>query len=146
MAFIIIGAILIFVISIIWIWHNLGKIEKPRKIVFIVIGLLIVYLITLIIYQLTKGNIIYPNEEMQKIVSNTLILMFTGVNALILLPFSANILDKILEEEIDKNQAQKRLIILLIILIACVFIEKEYLKDTQEGIINIYNEVQNAEK
>ena len=28
----------------------------------------------------------------------------------------------------------------------CVFIENGYLKDTQEGIINMYNEVQNAEK
>lgn len=146
MTFIIIGAILIFIVSIIWIWHNLGNIEKPRKIAFIVIGLLITYFITLIIYQLTKGSIIYPSEEMQKTVSNTLILVFTGLNSLILLPFTANVIDKILEEEIDKNQAQKRFIIILIVLVACIFIEKGYLKDTQEGIINMYNEVQNAEK
>lgn len=146
MTFIIIGAILIFIVSIIWIWHNLGNIEKPRKITFIVIGLLITYFITLIIYQLTKGSIIYPSEEMQKTVSNTLILVFTGLNSLILLPFTANVFDKILEEEIDKNQAQKRFIIILIVLVACIFIEKGYLKDTQEGIINMYNEVQNAEK
>ena len=43
MTLIIIGAIFIFLISIIWIWHNLGNIEKPRKIAFILIGLCITY-------------------------------------------------------------------------------------------------------
>ena len=33
------AAILIFIIGIIWIWHNLGNIEKPRKILFIIIGI-----------------------------------------------------------------------------------------------------------
>ena len=73
-------------------------------------------------------------------------MIFTGLNSLILLPFIANLFDKILEEEIEKDQVKKRLIIILVIFVICIFIEKEYLKDTQEGIINIYNEVQNAEK
>ena len=31
MTLIIIGAILIFVVSVIWMWHNLGNIEKTKK-------------------------------------------------------------------------------------------------------------------
>lgn len=141
-----IAAIFIFIISIVWIWHNLGNIEKPRKILFIFIGLLIMYLITVLLYHLSSSDITYPSEEVQKTVSNTLILVFTGLNSLILLPFTANVFDKILEEEIEKNQAQKRFIVILIIFLVCIFVETGYLKDTQEGIINIYNEVQNAEK
>lgn len=141
-----IAAVFIFIISIVWIWHNLGNIEKPRKILFILIGLLIMYLITVLLYHLSSSDITYPSEEVQKTVSNTLILVFTGLNSLILLPFTANVFDKILEEEIEKNQAQKRFIVILIIFLVCIFVETGYLKDTQEGIINIYNEVQNAEK
>lgn len=146
MTIIMIAAVFIFIISIVWIWHNLGNIEKPRKILFIFIGLLIIYLITVLLYHLSSSDITYPSEEVQKTVSNTLILVFTGLNSLILLPFTANVFDKILEEEIEKNQAQKRFIVILIIFLVCIFVETGYLKDTQEGIINIYNEVQNAEK
>lgn len=146
MTLIIIGAIFIFLISIIWIWHNLGNIEKPRKIAFILIGLCITYLITIVLYNISSTDMTYPSEEIKKTVSNTLILIFTGLNALIFLPFIAYLFDNILEEEIEKNQAQKRMIVIFIIFIVCVFIENGYLKDTQEGIINMYNEVQNAEK
>ena len=146
MTLIIIGAILIFVVSIIWMWHNLGNIEKPRKIAFIIIGLLIMYGFTIILYNLSSSDIAYPSEEVEKAVSNTLILVFTGLNALIFLPFIANLVDKILEEKIEKKQAKGRIIILLIIFVICIFVEKGYLESTQEGIINIYNEVQNAEK
>ena len=146
MTIIMIVAVFIFIISIVWIWHNLGNIEKPRKILFILIGLLIMYLITVLLYHLSSSDITYPSEEVQKTVSNTLILVFTGLNSLILLPFTANVFDKILEEEIEKNQAQKRFVVILIIFLLCIFVETGYLKDTQEGIISIYNEVQNAEK
>ena len=146
MTVIMIVAVLIFIISIVWIWHNLGNIEKPRKVAFIIIGLLIMYIFTVILYNFSSSNIAYPSEEIQKTVSNTLILVFTGLNALIFLPFIANLVDKILEEEIGKQKAQRRIIILLIIFVICIFVEKGYLESTQEGIINIYNEVQNAEK
>ena len=146
MTLIIIGAIFIFLISIIWIWHNLGNIEKPRKIAFILIGLCITYLITIVLYNISSTDMTYPSEEIKKTVSNTLILIFTGLNALIFLPFIAYLFDNILEEEIEKNQAQKRMIVIFIIFVVCVFVENGYLKDTQEGIINMYNEVQNAEK
>ena len=146
MTIIMIAAVFIFIISIVWIWHNLGNIEKPSKILFILIGLLIMYLITVLLYHVSSADITYPSEEIQKTVSNTLILVFTGLNSLILLPSTANVFDKILEEEIEKNQAQKRFIVILIIFLLCIFVETGYLKDTQEGIISIYNEVQNAEK
>ena len=146
MTLIIIGAIFIFLISIIWIWHNLGNIKKKKKIAFILIGLCITYLITIVLYNISSTDMTYPSEEIKKTVSNTLILIFTGLNALIFLPFIAYLFDNILEEEIEKNQAQKRMIVIFIIFVVCVFVENGYLKDTQEGIISMYNEVQNAEK
>ena len=117
MTLIIIGVILIFVISIVWTWHNLGNIEKPRKVAFIIIGLLITYLVTMLLYNLSNPDITYPSEEIQKTVSNTLTWVFTGLNALIFLPLIANVLDKILEEEIENTQAKKRIIIILVIFV-----------------------------
>ena len=147
MTVIMIGAVIIFIISFIWIWHNMGNIEKTKKIAFIIIGTGIMYLLTLIIYNIASPNITYPSEEIKQAVNNVLMIVFTGLNTLIFLPWIANLLDKILEEEIDKDQARTRIIVLLVILILCIFIEKGYLESTQEGIINIYNnEVQNAEK
>ena len=145
MTLITIGMVLIFVVSIIWTWHNLGNIEKPKKVVFIIIGLLITYLLTMVLYNLSNPDITYPSEEIQKTVSNTLTWVFTGLNALIFLPLIANVLDKILEEEIEKTQAKRRIVIILVIFVVCIFVEKGYIESTQEGIINIYNEVQNAE-
>ena len=146
MTIIIISSVVMFIVSIIWIWHNLGYIEKPKKIAFIIIGMIITYLITLVIYNFSKGQIVYPSEQIEKAVSNALIIIFTGLNSLILLPYIANVFDKVLEEEIEKKQAQKRLIVIVIIFVICIFIENAYLKSTQQGILNIYNEVQDAEK
>ena len=145
MTLITIGMVLIFVVSIIWTWHNLGNIEKPKKVVFIIIGLLITYLLTMVLYNLSNPDITYPSEEIQKTVSNTLTWVFTGLNALIFLPLIANVLDKILEEEIEKTQAKRRIVIILVIFVVCIFVEKGYIESTQEVIMNIYNEVQNAE-
>ena len=146
MTLITIGTILIFVVSIVWTWHNLGNIEKPRKVVFIIIGLLITYVLTMLLYNIAKPDITYSSEEIRNVVANTLKLVFTGLNALIFLPLIANVLDKILEEEIEKTQAKRRIVIILVIFVVCIFVEKGYIESTQEGIINIYNEVQNAEK
>ena len=145
MTLIIIGIMLLFVVSIVWTWHNLGNIEKPKKVVFIIIGLLITYLLTMVLYNLSNPDITYPSEEIQKAVSNTLTWVFTGLNALIFLPLIANVLDKILKEEINNKKTKKRIIIILVIFVVCIFIEKGYIESTQEGIMNIYNEVQNAE-
>lgn len=146
MTLIIIGAIFVFLISIVWVWHNLGNIERPKKVAFILVGLCITYFITMILYNIASTDVAYPSEEIRKIVSNTLILIFTGLNALIFLPLIANLLDNILEEEIENKQAKRRIIVIIVIFVICVFVEKGYLKDTQEGIISMYNEVQNAEK
>lgn len=145
MTLIIYVAVFILIISAIWIWHNLGNINKNKKIVFILIGLLITYILTLIIYNIS-GNILYPNEEFKKAISSILILIFTGLNSLIVLPYIAKICDKIKEKEIDKIQVRRKIIIIAIIFGVVLCIENAYLKSTQEGIINMYNEVKNAEK
>lgn len=148
MAIIIIGAILIFIVSCVWTWHNLGVIEKPRKIVFIIISLIIMYLITLMVFQMSKNGISYPdylNEKVEGTTKNMIVLIFTGLNSLILTPFLAYIYGKYTEEDLEAGKAVKRIIIGIVIFIICIFMETSYMKDVQQGILNdYYREVQNA--
>ena len=138
MIFIIITAIIIYFIAIAWSWHNLGFIEKSKKIAFIVIGILIMSIITLIIFQISKNGISYQNEQMKNDVQNILVIVFTGLNSIIVMPSIGKILEKINENEIEKDDVIKRIIILSIIFIVCIIIESGYMKDIQQGILEIY--------
>lgn len=146
MTIILIVTIFIFVISAIWIWNNLGSMEKNKKIGFIAIGFVVMYIITLLIFLTTKGAINYPNAEIENIIRNTLVMIFTGLNSLIILPYSAKLLGKTIESEIEKEEITKKVIIILIVFLVAIFMEASYLKSTQQGILNIYSEVQDAER
>ena len=138
MIFIVITAIIIYFVTIAWSWHNLGFIEKNKKVAFIVIGTLIMYIITLIVFQISKNGINYQNAQMKNDVQNILVIIFTGLNSVIVMPSMGKILDKINEDEIEKNDVIKRIIILSIVFIVCLIIESGYMKDTQQGILEIY--------
>ena len=130
--------ILVYIIYIIWTWHNLGFLEKNKKIAFIVIGTLIILLITFIIFNISKQEIVYPNENIEASISNILILIFTGLNSIILMPVIAKFVDKLNEDEIQKEKFLKILIIILVIFIIIAILECGYIKDTIEGILSIY--------
>lgn len=138
MAFIILVAIVIYFILIAWTWQSLGFIEKPKKVGIILIGICISYVITFMVFQIGKGGITYPNAEIQNSIRNILVAIFTGINGLIIMPQIGKILDKINEDEIEKDQLVKRVIILLIIFVICLIFESGYMKSTQEGILKIY--------
>ncbi|MCI8637345.1 MAG: hypothetical protein HFJ36_05915 [Clostridia bacterium] len=138
MAFIIIVSIVIYFVLIAWTWQSLGFIEKTKKVGIIVIGIFLTYIITLIVFQIAKGDITYPNANIQNSIKNMLVAIFTGINGLIVMPQIGKMLDKINEDEIEKEQLTKRVIILLIIFIICLVFESGYMKNTQEGILKIY--------
>ncbi len=138
MALIILTGIIIYIILISWTWQNLGDMDKIKKVVFIVIGIFILYFITLIIFQISSGGISYENKEIQSSIRNTLVIIFTGINGIIVMPQIGKIVNKIKEDDIKKEQIQKRIAILLIIVVICLIFENGYMKDTQEGILKIY--------
>lgn len=138
MAFIIIVSIVIYFVLIAWTWQSLGFIEKTKKVGIIVIEIFLTYIITLIVFQIAKGDITYPNANIQNSIKNMLVAIFTGINGLIVMPQIGKMLDKINEDEIEKEQLTKRVIILLIIFIICLVFESGYMKNTQEGILKIY--------
>ena len=90
--------------------------------------------ITWIIYQITKVGVEYPNEEMKNSIQNILVAIFTGINGMIVMPQIGKMLDKINEDEMEKQEFTKKLIILMIVFVISIIIEIGYMKDTQQGI------------
>lgn len=139
MAFIILTAMIVYFIVIAWTWQSLGFIEKAKKVAIILIGITIMYGITFMVFQMTKGGITYPNGEIQNKVQNILVSIFAGINGIIVMPQIGKILDKINEDEMEKEQFIKRIVLLVIIFMICLIFESGYMKDTQEGILKIYH-------
>jgi len=130
--------IAIFLILISWTWHNLGNIENAKKI-FIIIGLLIMsFLITLLIFNVSKNDIVYDFQAEMETVRNVLVTVFTILNGLVIMPAIAKAISKVNDKEIERSQANKRLLLIFIIFIMILFAECGYLKDIQQGILNIY--------
>lgn len=134
--------IAIFLILISWIWHNLGSIDKTKKVITIIIALILMYVITLILFNISKSDLNYNKEEDMLAVRNILVLLFTSINGMIVMPFVAKILNKIYENEIDYEKARKSFIIIFTIFAIIIFFECGYLKNIQQGILDIYNQAQ----
>ena len=138
MPVIIIIILAIFCVLIIGTWHYLGNIDKTKKIVFIVIGIFVSYLITMLLFSISKSGITYPSGEIEQMVQNMIVTVFTGLNGILVLPYLGKLWDKMSEEEITKQQFQKRICILLIIAIIVFIVESNYLNGVQNGILEIY--------
>ena len=138
MPVIIIIMLAIFCVLIIGTWHYLGNIDKTKKIVFIILGIFISYLITMLLFSISKSGITYPSDEIEQMVQNMIVIVFTGLNGILMLPYLGRLWDKMSEEEITKQQFQKRICILLIIAIIVFILESNYLNGVQSGILEIY--------
>ena len=143
MPVIIIIMLAIFCVLIIGTWHYLGNIDKTRKIVFIIIGIFASYLITMLLFSISKSGITYPSDEIEQMVQNMIVIVFTGLNGILMLPYLGRLWDKMSEEEITKQQFQKRICILLIIAIIVFILESNYLNGVQSGILEIYQKAIN---
>lgn len=129
---------IVYFILIAWTWQSLGFIEKTKKVVFILLGIVLMYGITFIIFQIAKNGINYQNAEIQGNVQNVLVVIFAGINGIIVMPQIGKMLDKIRADEIEKEALIKRMVVLSIIFIICLIFESGYMKDTQEGILKVY--------
>ena len=141
MTFILLITIIIYLVMIVWTWKVLGEIEKTKKVLFIAIGVLIVYLITLLVNSFAQSGIEFEKEAMAKEIKNILVLVFTGLNSMIILPFVARNLEKLDNGDIEKDELSKKIVILIIIFIICMIFECNYMKNTQEGILEIYQSI-----
>lgn len=137
MPLIIIIIIILFLVLLGWTWSSLGNIEKKTKIICIIIGLLATYILTWIIYKIAEKGIIYENQEAKRIVRNVFVTLFTIINGYFILPYTFRKIEKIDNEELEKEQARKSIIILLLIVLVLLIFESLYLKNILHGIVRI---------
>ena len=130
--------IILFAVLIACTWHELGDVENKIKIIYIVLGLLIIAFITLIIFNISSSNINYEKLEMKNDIKKMLVLVFTPVNELFLMPSFAKLFDKIKNKEIKREKLKFEILKLLVIFIIVIIIEYNYLINTQLGIMEIY--------
>ena len=80
MAIIIITSIILYILMILWSYHNLEDVDKPKKILCIVIEAIFTLIITYITFNISPKIIEYPNEEILETIKISLICVFTGIN------------------------------------------------------------------
>lgn len=137
MTFIIIGIIIIYLLVIAWSWNSLEDTETPKKLLIIFAGIVAVFLITQIVFSMSKSGVNYENNDIEKSVGQVIVLLFTGVNSLVI-PFITRTFKKKENGEIEDNVFKVRMIIICVIFLICLFLECGYMTDTQEGILRVY--------
>ena len=76
---------------------------------------------------------------MQNSVKNMLTILFTGINALIFIPWITKNVVKLKNNEIETKSFQMKLLIIGTLFVVCMIVENVYMKDIQKGILDIYN-------
>ena len=137
-AIIFIITIILYAVLISFTWHNLYMLEIKKKIQYILISIVSILVITFVVFNISKIGISYANEDILFNVRTILVLVFTPINGLIVMPYVANMINKIKQKSIKKQESQKKVIRLLIVFIIILILECFYLKDIQEGIIRIF--------
>ncbi len=131
--------IIIYLVAIAKTWTNLEELEKYKKIIIIGIGIIVLYLLTNIIFSISTNSIEYQNGNMQNSVKNMLTILFTGINALIFIPWITKNVVKLKNNEIATKSFQMKLLIIGTLFVVCMIVENVYMKDIQKGILDIYN-------
>lgn len=131
--------IIIYLVAIAKTWTNLEELEKHKKIIIIGIGIIVLYLVTNIIFSISTNSIEYQNGNMQNSVKNMLTILFTGINALIFIPWITKNVVKLKNNEIETKNFQMKLLIIGTVFVVCMIVENIYMKNIQKGILDIYN-------
>lgn len=135
--------LIVLCVAISWSLHNLRQFEKVDRIKIASILFLIIIILTSITFNISKTDIIYPNEDIEKTNSRVLILEYIGINTLIIMPIITKKIAKIKNREISKEKFGKIIVISFIILICILIYECKNMYISQENIVNKYNELVN---
>ena len=133
--------LIIYVVLILWSLNNLGKMPIAKKIIYILVNLLIVFIFTNISYIISKQNIQYESQEIMNNIKTVLLLLFTGINGIIIILISCKQISELQEENIDKTKFTKRIILIFVVLLIIAYLECGYMETTQKGILQIMTNI-----
>ena len=131
---------IIFVAYIVWTWKSTSEFEGYiTRFSYILIGTVFIVLLTLILFSFSTIGIKYQNNDMLGDVRAKILLLFTPINGFAILPQVANLIGRIKNGNLSKEDAQKKIRIILIISIILILSECIYFKHIQNGIIELIN-------
>ena len=141
MVLIVIFNIILYTVLFVWTYKNMYSMENKSKLIYIFSMLIIIYIITIIIYNI-GGNPIGKELGKASVTFNrTMLSVFLGINGLIIMPQIGSALNKYNDKQIDEKSLKKRIIIILVIFIAFLIFEYNYIKDMQTSMIGMINNI-----
>ncbi len=141
LAIIMVGTIVLYLALIGFVLHNLEGLSPKLKIVYILVGIFVMGIVTLIVFNISASGVDYQNKDMIANVRNVIVLVFTPINAFIVMPFIANLVNKLSMEEITESKVKKGVIISIIVLIVILIFECGYFTDIQSGVLEMLNKI-----
>lgn len=128
MTIIIIIALAIFVIASTTIYHNTNSFQPRQRIIAIVISMVIMYLVTSLICIIKSKGITVQNKNAINDTLNVVKMIFTPINAMIVVAPLGNLLGKIKDKAIESDKVNKRLTIIIILIIIIFIFEINYIE------------------
>ena len=128
-------AFAIFIISCIVIYHNTNSFEPKRRIIYIAVGMVIMYIITIIICNIATSKIEPIYKDILKDILHVIKIIFTPVNAMIVVSLIGKTLGKVKDGALAKDKAKNRLIAILVAFILILIYETNYIGNFAEEIL-----------
>ena len=120
-------AIIVFIISCVTIYHNTNSFEPKKRILYILVGMAAMYGITCIICTIKSDGIKTTNQAAINDTLGVIKMLFTPINAIILLAPLGNIFGKVKDKVIKAEAARRILLIYSILFIIIIIFEVKYI-------------------
>jgi len=140
MGFIVIFNIILYMLLFVWINKNMYAINSKPKVIYMVGMLIIIFLLTYILYNLGGNPIGKELGKLANTFNRTMIVIFTGINGLVIMPYIGLVLNKYKEKIIDDSGFKKRIIIIGVIFVVFLIFEFNYMKDMQTNMLEMINQ------
>jgi hypothetical protein len=122
-------------------WYRLDTFNAKTKILYILFGFVICYLITLLLCNIASIGVEFETAEIKKEMLNNLVWAFTPINSIILMPAIGKTLSAYNSNELEDEEAIKKIRNIFIIYIVVAIIEVLILKNAQLGTIQYLNKI-----
>lgn len=122
-------------VVIAYTWYKLETFERKTKVKFILFGIVISYLITFLLCNIASIGIEFGIKEVKNTIVQNLILIFTPINAIILMPYIGGTISMYDSNQIEQDEALNRLKKIFIIFFIIAIIEVIFLRNIEIGTI-----------
>ena len=128
-------SVCLYLVVAMCIYKAMPEIKKERRFRYIIIGFIVIFLITFVIAHLVNINTVGKIEKNIEIARRTATYLLAPINSIILMLYGISA-SKFKGKRINKTQFNKRLIIYFVLFIIFIILEKSYMQNFIEGLLN----------